>query len=100
MGDAVYPYNNREFLERCVAIWRAHGARATVTWEWPDGLACPDATRSAQMLHFLAQDEHLHFVLNVWTVIMVVTCLPCLCLCCSRVRVKTRRSSCTCELVV
>lgn len=45
-----YPYNDRYFLRRCVAIWEQNGPHAPVTWAWPEALACPDFSTSKRLL--------------------------------------------------
>ena len=58
-----WPYNDWYFMRRCVAIWSQRGPYSTVTWEWPNGLACPEYSKSVSLLEELTHSCHMHVVL-------------------------------------
>lgn len=74
MGVLAWPYNDASFLRRCVAIWAAHGADATVTWEWPDAIPCPSPRASVTLLRRVEHEDDLllcMFFLLGWVLLVV-----------------------------
>lgn len=87
-----WPFNDFFFMRRCVAIWRQRGPYATVTWEWPDGLACPEYSKSVELLQDIVQAQNIE-ALNIRNAIFLFASLvPSIFVLCMLVRCKPRRS--------
>jgi hypothetical protein len=52
-------------MRRCVEIWNQRGKYASVTWTWPDGLACPEYSTSVELLQQISHDHFVRTVLLV-----------------------------------
>lgn len=86
-----WPYDDWYFLRRCVAIWNQRGAHATVTWEWPEGLSCPNYGTSVALLEELTYARHLRVMIASWTAFTVLSVVALGVGCHTR-----RRSKCVC----
>lgn len=97
MSDDEWPYNDFFFMRRCVAIWNQRGKYATVSWEWPDGLACPEYSKSVELLREIAHRQDIVELMVRNVVFLIVSLVPTIvmlyCLCCgaSSSRSKRRR---------
>ena len=69
-----WPYNDAYFIRRCVAIWNQRGVYASVTWEWPDGLACPEYSKSVAILEDLTHDEHTRTLIAICLLFSSICC--------------------------
>ena len=68
-----WPYDDWYFLRRCVAIWNQRGAYSTVTWQWPDGLACPEYSRSVTLLEELTHAHNLRVITVSWVALTLLS---------------------------
>ena len=94
-ADDEWPYNDFDFMRRCVAIWKQRGVYTSVTWQWPDGLACPEYSTSVARLESIVHAQNVadlafrHVaLLTVW---ILSASLMLTLLCCGR---RRRRSVC------
>ena len=87
----AWPYNDIYFIRRCVAIWEQRGIHASITWTWPEGLACPEYSTAIRLFEQLTHDEHVWQLFYIWLFFMVMFLIPCMTLCCTmRTRHKVR----------
>jgi hypothetical protein len=55
-----WPYNDFFFMRRCVAIWNQRGKYTPVVWEWPDGLMCPEYSKSVDLLREIVHQQNVY----------------------------------------
>jgi hypothetical protein len=71
-----WPYNDFYFIRRCVALWEQNGIYSSVTWEWPDGLSCPEYSTSVKLLEELQHNQHIWELIYIGVVIMGLSAIP------------------------
>ena len=80
-----WPYNDFYFMRRCVEIWKQNGVYASVTWQWPDALACPEYSTSVNLLEEIQHSQHVVELIQIGTIIICLSTIP-LCIWCCQIR--------------
>lgn len=86
-----WPFNDFFFMRRCVAIWRQRGPYASVTWEWPDGLACPEYARSVDLLQEIVQAQNMEALVVRNVLFLLASLVPSIFVLCALLRCRPRR---------